>query len=261
MDVIVKQMCYTGLAETVWVSGSCFAFNLRYNLVTALIPPDRLSNDTDTELAQYRFKAVDMKLSSSRLKILQLLGEKLCIKCEEIKPLDAFGSDKSRPDGKTVYCKACHVEKSSAWQKEHRDKQNEVQRRWLKNNREKHLEYNREYNKKWISANRAKANAMRAAWKLLHLDQVNAWHQNRRAKIKGNGGKITAQEWQALTKKYNYTCLCCKRREPEIKLVRDHVLPLDKGGKNTIDNIQPLCVSCNCKKHTKHIDYRPLWRE
>jgi 5-methylcytosine-specific restriction endonuclease McrA len=199
-----------------------------------------------------------MKLSPSRLKVLQMLGEKLCSKCGEIKPLDEFGSNKARPDGKTAYCKTCHVEKSSAWQKANRDKQNKVQRRWIENNYEKHLEYNREQNKRWNAANRGKANAMRALWKSLHLDQVNAWHQNRRARIKGNGGKITAQEWQELKKKYNYTCLCCKRREPEIKLVRDHVLPIASGGVNTIENIQPLCVSCNCKKSTKHIDYRGL---
>lgn len=35
------------------VSGSCFVFNLRYNLVTAQVPPSRLSNGTDPELAQY----------------------------------------------------------------------------------------------------------------------------------------------------------------------------------------------------------------
>jgi 5-methylcytosine-specific restriction endonuclease McrA len=59
--LLTEHLCYNDRAETVWVSVSCFAFNLRYNLVTALIPPDRLSNDTDTELAQYRFKADSMK--------------------------------------------------------------------------------------------------------------------------------------------------------------------------------------------------------
>lgn len=48
------------------VSGSCFAFNLRYNLATALIPPSRLSNGTDQELAQYCFKADDMNCISCK---------------------------------------------------------------------------------------------------------------------------------------------------------------------------------------------------
>jgi 5-methylcytosine-specific restriction endonuclease McrA len=84
------------------------------------------------------------------------------------------------------------------------------------------------------------------------------YKQNRKAKKLGNGGIITAAEWRELKKKYNYTCLCCGKREPEIKLTHDHVKPLDLGGENTIENSQPLCGSCNSKKGAKWIDYRPV---
>lgn len=63
-------------------------------------------------------------------------------------------------------------------------------------------------------------------------------------------------QWLALAESYNYTCLCCKRSEPEIKLVADHVVPTSRGGMNTLDNIQPLCFSCNAKKGVKSTDYR-----
>jgi 5-methylcytosine-specific restriction endonuclease McrA len=71
-----------------------------------------------------------------------------------------------------------------------------------------------------------------------------------------SGGVITPQEWEALKKKYNHTCLKCKRREPDIKLTLDHVKPLRLGGENTISNAQPLCGSCNSSKGAKWIDYR-----
>jgi len=78
----------------------------------------------------------------------------------------------------------------------------------------------------------------------------------RRARIKNVGGKYSTQEWEILKKKYNYTCLCCLKKEPEIKLSVDHITPISKGGSNSIENIQPLCKPCNLRKHTKETDYR-----
>ncbi|MFC9974448.1 endonuclease VII domain-containing protein [Spirillospora sp. NPDC127200] len=35
-------------------------------------------------------------------------GMKYCARCEEVKPVDAFGSNRSQPDGRTTYCRPCH---------------------------------------------------------------------------------------------------------------------------------------------------------
>jgi len=72
---------------------------------------------------------------------------------------------------------------------------------------------------------------------------------------KGNGGSHSLEEWKLLKKKFNNTCPCCGISEPIIKLSEDHIIPLSKGGSDSIDNIQPLCLACNMKKHTKIIRY------
>jgi 5-methylcytosine-specific restriction endonuclease McrA len=80
-----------------------------------------------------------------------------------------------------------------------------------------------------------------------------AQRQQRRAQRKGNGGSFTADEWQRLCVLYDNRCLRCKEQKP---LTVDHIIPLAKGGKNDITNLQPLCFSCNSSKGAKIVDYR-----
>jgi len=69
-------------------------------------------------------------------------------------------------------------------------------------------------------------------------------------------GSHTFGEWELLKKQYGYRCPCCGRKEPKIVLTEDHIIPLSRGGSDYIENIQPLCGSCNCKKNTKVIKYQ-----
>jgi len=78
------------------------------------------------------------------------------------------------------------------------------------------------------------------------------WHNNRRRIIKlQNGGFHTLGEWEHLKALYNWTCPKCWKKEPQITLSRDHIIPLSKGGSDDIKNIQPLCRSCNSRKSNK----------
>jgi 5-methylcytosine-specific restriction endonuclease McrA len=73
-------------------------------------------------------------------------------------------------------------------------------------------------------------------------------------KLKAEGNH-TFGEWENLKAQYNWTCPACGKSEPEIKLTEDHIIPLSKGGSDNIENIQPLCKSCNSRKNTEVIKY------
>ena len=59
-------------------------------------------------------------------------------------------------------------------------------------------------------------------------------------------------------------CAACGTTD---SLTVDHIKPTSAGGKHDWDNLQVLCLSCNCKKWTREIDYRkapvaePNWKE
>lgn len=83
-----------------------------------------------------------------------------------------------------------------------------------------------------------------------------AYYSVRATRLRENGGTHTEEEWDKLKEDFNNTCPCCLTSN---ELVKDHIIPLALGGRNDIQNIQPLCRSCNAKKHTKEIRYQPIF--
>lgn len=74
-----------------------------------------------------------------------------------------------------------------------------------------------------------------------------------RWKWDGDPGAFSDDDWLLMIESCKGRCLCCGNEE---RLTIDHVKPLDQGGRNEANNIQPLCRSCNSKKGRKEIDYR-----
>jgi 5-methylcytosine-specific restriction endonuclease McrA len=177
-------------------------------------------------------------------------------------------------------------QKSRAYMATRREQSNEYQRAWRAANatkvkvslhayreanrakiaaaartrRNANIEHSRAMGRKSYATNREKRIAyMHAYFKARPGLQSAKVRARRNLKYQAEGSH-TETEWKALKARYNYTCLCCGRREPDITLTRDHVISNTQGGSDWITNIQPLCHSCNSSKNNKRIDYRPNWR-
>lgn len=100
----------------------------------------------------------------------------------------------------------------------------------------------------------AKTGCNSPRWKGGYENKLRYNRRRRVLKINAQGSH-TLQEWLDLKASFDYTCLYCKRKEPEITLSEDHIVPLSKGGGDDLKNIQPLCRSCNSRKHNKEIRF------
>jgi 5-methylcytosine-specific restriction endonuclease McrA len=169
---------------------------------------------------------------------------------------------------------ASRHEQSTGYQRNLRDKNREkvdrAGRAYREANREKiriaakrrrdsNIAHYRAIGRKAYANNIEKRRAYNRSYRKAHPERYREQVRTRRNRKYQAEGFHTEAEWGMLKAKYNYTCLRCSQREPEIILTRDHVLPITQGGSDWITNLQPLCHTCNSSKNNKYIDYRPKW--
>jgi len=147
------------------------------------------------------------------------------------------------------------LQKRKEYAKEYRNRKrafvNKISSEWNKKNPEKAKKIQKDYRER----NREKVRMAQKKWARLNTNKIREYSRKRRNSKFNAKGFHTQGEWELLKRQYGFICQSCNKSEPIIKLTEDHIIPLSKGGTDYIDNIQPLCGSCNCKKHTKIINY------
>ncbi len=66
--------------------------------------------------------------------------------------------------------------------------------------------------------------------------------------------RLTNEIWEQMMQYCDHRCLKCG--DLAYPMSQDHVVPLEQGGTNDADNIQPLCLHCNQIKAMTSVDYR-----
>jgi HNH endonuclease len=214
---------------------------------------------------------------------------KICTRCGECKPVDAFSKDKRSKDGLQSKCKACNAAyqacnrelisaRMAAWYAENRSEisiKNAAYRSanreviaasksayYAKNSekitakaaawRKANPDRRRETNAAWVKANPDKARQATAAWAKANPEARRIIRQNRRASELENGGTISRCLADLLMSEQGGRCAGCLCDLRETGHHLDHVMPLALGGPNTDENMQLLCPHCNKSKGGKH---------
>lgn len=220
---------------------------------------------------------------------------KQCSKCRETKPIDSFGFQKHRKDGRNPWCRACKSVAGKEFEARYRDRR-EVQRKaWLDVNRDKRNAYQREYSKK----NRARVHAAWKRWRVKNREKVLVWsaanyERHKDARLSAMKAYRAANQHALRQKRIIYEQVnremlamhkraykarkrsaegrftpndierikvwqrgrCACCRDKLVDFHIDHRIALSQGGSNDPTNLQLLCPPCNLKKHAKDpIDY------
>ena len=194
---------------------------------------------------------------------------KPCIKCgardryksKACRACDRERSRKRRESNPSYYRQYYEVnlekerERGRKYREVNPDKGRERVLKWQRDNPDKV----RERDRKHYEANQAKVCERNRKWKSDNTDKINVNGQNRRARIKGNGGKLSKDIIKRLLLEQNEKCACCGADLSQTGYHLDHIMPLALGGINDDSNVQLLTPTCNMRKGAKHPDkWMPL---
>lgn len=80
-------------------------------------------------------------------------------------------------------------------------------------------------------------------------EKFRIFRQSRRTKQKSLPATLTNEQWQFIREHFNETCAYCGTQD--VKLTIEHFIPVSRLGELTINNVLPVCSSCNSSKGNK----------
>lgn len=158
-----------------------------------------------------------------------------CTKCNTDKSLEQFNKDKRKLNGRESHCKEC--KKAQLY-------------KWRESNKEHFLEYARSVYASLTDEQRTNKIAVQNKYRASRLAlSMPSWTKNRKQQMVSNGiFCISPRDVRSLNNKDK--CSACGETEGKFEI--DHVVPISKGGRHSIGNLQVLCFNCNRLKHVRY---------
>lgn len=205
---------------------------------------------------------------------------KTCTKCKTCYPdrVKSFSKNKKTKDGFNGWCKNC----INQWRAEHREEVLEKKRayyavlvsdpskkqRLLEKSRDNKRRYSADgryknkdkqyriknrsrrakYNRDWKSRNPNWHPAYKREYDRRNRERCRMHKLNRKARIRSVGGTIKRNELRALVISSEGKCRWCGKDVGD-RYHFDHIIPVSKGGTNTIGNVCVSCPDCNLRKN------------
>lgn len=170
---------------------------------------------------------------------------KVCTKCGKRKPLGSYCKNKGGKYGLYSRCNFCKNEVTRIWQKNNK----EYCAKYIKENRERYTKHQR----RWAKYNRERANEVSRNWKKRNPEKIQVLDHRRRSREKN---AVSDGLWNADIRKQIYQAQegLCYWSGKKISLGKshiDHIVPLSRGGTDTISNKVLADAKMNSRKNAK----------
>jgi 5-methylcytosine-specific restriction endonuclease McrA len=178
------------------------------------------------------------------------ITEKACSKCGVIKPVSDFYRGR--------VCKRCVCDRQAEYYRNNSEKVRAYVKEWRQANPEKCREYHRDYAERHADEERErhrlksrrqpreKRREIERRYAAKNPEKIRMKTAVRRSRKAGNGEFLIFD--RELRRLYASPCARCGTTGDT---TADHVIPIARGGRHSIGNLQPLCFSCNASKGAK----------
>lgn len=174
---------------------------------------------------------------------------KICLKCNIEKDLSDFTNNKTKKDGKCVYCRSCYAAINKKWRDNNKEADKKIHDRWGKNN----IETIRKNRLRYYYRHKEERNNYSKKYRQKNKDTIRA--KNRKYTIKKYYEDINfrltvllrGRLWKAISRESKQSSslvlLGCSIEELKIHLEKQFTkgMTWENYGKWHIDHIKPCC--------------------